>query len=811
MGKGQLGGAPSWFKKITDKIRRDISNTQGQNLITYPYFESSKTENGIQFSIRSDGSIKVNGHATADTYFKIHSYLKSDGNLTVPFGIYALSGCPKGGSESTYFMQVTMSIAGSEYGIITDYGNGGIGDIDNEGDYITSTDAYIGIKICVKSGTTVSDLIFKPMLEKGTAYHEYQPTNLTNKTLKNILSGLNKVGNFKAVSTEANQELSDTEKSNARANIGLGNVGIFKAVSTEADQGLTDTEKSNARANIGLGNVGNFKAVSTVANQGLTDTEKSNARANIGLGNTENKSSATIRGELTSSNITAALGYTPINPIAKGANNGIAELDSNGKVPSSQLPSFVDDVIEGYLYNGKFYKESAHTNVINGESGKIYIDLSTGKTYRWSGSTFVVISDTLALGETSSTAYRGDRGKVAYDHSQSAHAPSNAQANVIEAVKVNGTALKPSSKAVNITINGSNLKTSATKTASITSSISNSIASGTALDTAIQTLLNNDKTLDTKSDEVDNKSISTYDANVYYNYGNVVHYEGKVYRHIKVSSGGTPGVKGQVPTNKEYWKEITVSDLFRELSFASNILSSLTSNDFDYSGGPTMIGAPQYTVNESLKAIANVLSSLNSNLGNKVSKSGDTINGTLRVTNGTNTVGIFADGEGGNIDLNNAPMNRALQQDVYNGNYRAYLYQINPWQYLNDITIHPDKVTTQKDFVNGNGISLNGLNENLDYNLIISSTYYHYKLLLDFKNITFSNGNAKIDLPDIPGYRYVNYGNIINIQNIRANACGYIDVNNRQLVITACWTNTHDPFAETTVVQYLCFLVSNND
>ena len=80
----------------------------------------------------------------------------------------------------------------------------------------------------------------------------------------------------------------------------------------------------------------------------------------------------------------------------------------------------------------------------------------------------------------------------------------------------------PSSKAVDITINGSNLKTHATKTASNTSSISSSIASGTALDTAIQTLLNNDKVLDTKSDDVDNKSISTYDANAYYNYGNVV-------------------------------------------------------------------------------------------------------------------------------------------------------------------------------------------------------------------------------------------------------------------------------------------------
>jgi hypothetical protein len=102
---------------------------------------------------------------------------------------------------------------------------------------------------------------------------------------------------------------------------------------------------------------------------------------------------------------------------AKGANNGVAELDSNGKVPSAQLPSFVDDVIEGYYYNSKFYKESTHTTEITGESGKIYVDLSTNKTYRWGGSSYVVISETLALGETSTTAYRGDRGKTAYDHS----------------------------------------------------------------------------------------------------------------------------------------------------------------------------------------------------------------------------------------------------------------------------------------------------------------------------------------------------------------------------------------------------------
>ena len=94
----------------------------------------------------------------------------------------------------------------------------------------------------------------------------------------------------------------------------------------------------------------------------------------------------------------------------KGATNGLATLDSAGKVPSTQLPSYVDDVIEGYYYNSKFYKESSHTTEITGESGKIYTDLGNNKTYRWSGTTYTEISASLALGTTSSTAYPGDKG-----------------------------------------------------------------------------------------------------------------------------------------------------------------------------------------------------------------------------------------------------------------------------------------------------------------------------------------------------------------------------------------------------------------
>ena len=101
-----------------------------------------------------------------------------------------------------------------------------------------------------------------------------------------------------------------------------------------------------------------------------------------------------------------------------GVANGVATLDGDGKVPASQLPSYIDDVVEGYYYNGEFYEEAAHTHVIPHASGKVYVDVDSNITYRWGGSAYVKIASDLALGETSSTAYRGDRGKTAYDHSQ---------------------------------------------------------------------------------------------------------------------------------------------------------------------------------------------------------------------------------------------------------------------------------------------------------------------------------------------------------------------------------------------------------
>lgn len=144
------------------------------------------------------------------------------------------------------------------------------------------------------------------------------------------------------------------------------------------------------------------------------------------------------------SGLTAALG-NKLEKSLKGAASGLAELDATGKVPAAQLPSYVDDVIEAYKSGADFYEDSAHTadKKITGESGKIYVDLHTNVTYRWSGTAYVEISASLALGETASTAYRGDRGKIAYEHSQSAHARTDATATAGSTtngkIKINGS------------------------------------------------------------------------------------------------------------------------------------------------------------------------------------------------------------------------------------------------------------------------------------------------------------------------------------------------------------------------------------
>jgi len=110
-----------------------------------------------------------------------------------------------------------------------------------------------------------------------------------------------------------------------------------------------------------------------------------------------------------------------------GANGGVAPLGSDGKISEQYLPGYLDDVIEGTINDALTeFTETGASSPYTPEAGKLYTDINKNITYRWSGTKFVAIGGGVALGETASTAYRGDRGAAAYAHSQAAHARTDA-------------------------------------------------------------------------------------------------------------------------------------------------------------------------------------------------------------------------------------------------------------------------------------------------------------------------------------------------------------------------------------------------
>lgn len=142
-----------------------------------------------------------------------------------------------------------------------------------------------------------------------------------------------------------------------------------------------------------------LNVLSNTSNVNTGDETATSIKSKLGI--------TTLSGVNTGDQMLSDLGGIPLSQ--KGSAEGVAELDSNGRIPQSQLPSYVDDVLD-YAAFTAFPP--------TGESGKIYVADDTNLAYRWSGSGYSVISPTLALGETMSTAYRGDRGKTAFNHSQ---------------------------------------------------------------------------------------------------------------------------------------------------------------------------------------------------------------------------------------------------------------------------------------------------------------------------------------------------------------------------------------------------------
>lgn len=108
-----------------------------------------------------------------------------------------------------------------------------------------------------------------------------------------------------------------------------------------------------------------------------------------------------------------------IKKTALGINDGVATLDQNGKLETSQLPNGIDGIIEGKMNTEKTqFTPTGESIPISPLANKIYVDIDTNTSYRWGGTIYVSLSSGIALGITSATAYRGDLGKIAYEHSQ---------------------------------------------------------------------------------------------------------------------------------------------------------------------------------------------------------------------------------------------------------------------------------------------------------------------------------------------------------------------------------------------------------
>lgn len=151
---------------VNDNIEALVNAYGSKNLNAYPYYETTKAENGLTFTVNGDGSITVSGTASATTKFRCHYADVSDFKLGA--GEYVLSGCPSGGSLDTYRLFCQDA-----------------NDIGNGSTFTLSGETSVGIGITIVSGTVISTpLTFKPMIRDARITdNTYVPYAMTNNEL----------------------------------------------------------------------------------------------------------------------------------------------------------------------------------------------------------------------------------------------------------------------------------------------------------------------------------------------------------------------------------------------------------------------------------------------------------------------------------------------------------------------------------------------------------------------------------------------------------------------------------------------------
>lgn len=220
----------------------------GKNLMPYPYYETTRTVGGVTFTDNGDGTITVNGTATNSAYFKLQN-TSWNNQLPLEAGTYTLSGCPSGGSGSTY--KIVCGGRTSEDASRKQY-------IENTGTAISKTlkTGRYDFIIAVYAGTTLSNVVFKPQLELGSTATSYEPYNSETKHIY-LDEPLRKVGDYADYIDYKNQKvvrcvdvLDDTGTKNISES--------YVALATPTEEAITapDFDTSNSEVmNVSSGTV----------------------------------------------------------------------------------------------------------------------------------------------------------------------------------------------------------------------------------------------------------------------------------------------------------------------------------------------------------------------------------------------------------------------------------------------------------------------------------------------------------------------------------------------------------------------------
>lgn len=168
-----------WVEGKYSMHRWDISPDQPckvgkKNLIVYPYYETSHTEDGITFTDNGDGTVTANGTATAESNFRFSYTSAESGMFMLTPGTYTMSGCPSGGSGSTYRLYLTRL---NDSGVWEIFKNDG----GNGNTFTVSKDTYCCVLFRVFKGATVAGLTVSPMLVKGSASAAFDRGNATGQ------------------------------------------------------------------------------------------------------------------------------------------------------------------------------------------------------------------------------------------------------------------------------------------------------------------------------------------------------------------------------------------------------------------------------------------------------------------------------------------------------------------------------------------------------------------------------------------------------------------------------------------------------